>query len=201
MRHVPPLHRTRISERPTLRIRNSQPRQGPDLQQWSPKYWRNDRASDFGLENAQLTLRATTQKGVRNIQGPVHRRFISQPYHQKQVLLGKWYSDTAFFKIRGIGGETCAQVTTNGFGCGRFLPLRTKKEASDGLSDLINNQGVPEHLVTDGSREQGGHGTHNTGWNKLVKKYHIQQSFTEPYSWWQNLAEQEIREVKRQIRR
>ena len=97
----------------------------------------------IGLEAARATIQVTTQKGIRHAVHPVQRRFQSQPYLQKPTLMGKWFSDTAFFKVKGLAGETCAQVTTNGKGYGRFWSMKSKRQASDGLIDLINNDGIP----------------------------------------------------------
>jgi hypothetical protein len=154
----------------------------------------------ISLDIAKNTLKASTQKGIRLINGPVHRRFQSQPFRNKRILPGKWYSDTAFFKVKGLNNETCAQVTGNGFGYARFYPLRTKSCCSHGLVDLINNDGIPEKLIVDNSKEQGESHAWLTEWRRVVHKYDIHQTPTEPYSWWQNMIEGEIREIKRGIK-
>jgi hypothetical protein len=77
--------------------------------------------------------------------------------------------------------------------------MKSKAEANDGLLDFINNYGIPEWLIVDGAMEQGG--GRNTAWRGSLKTYHIKQTFTEPYSPWQNRAEGEIREMKRDIKK
>ena len=156
---------------------------------------------NIGLETAKKTLNVTTQKGLRNIISPVSKRFKRQPYHRKRIAPGKWYSDTTFYKTKSIiNGDTAAQITTNARGYARFVPLQSKAQASDGLMEFINKVGIPELLVTDGSKEQG-YLSSQTFWVKLTKKYGIDQSYTEPYSWWQNMAERDIGEIKREIKR
>ena len=156
----------------------------------------------IGLSSAVQTLLVTTQKGLRNATHPVQKRFKRQPFHRKRMAPGKWFSDTTFFKKKSIiNGNSCAQLTTNGKGFATFLPLRSKACASDGLVHFINEIGIPEFLITDGSKEQGSQTTWRTSWMNVVKKYHIKQSWIEPHSWWQNAAEREIGEVKRDIRR
>ena len=156
----------------------------------------------IGLQTAMNTLRVTTQKGLRKVTHPVQKRFKRQPFHRKRLAPGRWFSDTTFFKKKSIINQNkAAQVTTNGKGFARFVPVRSKAMASDGLVDLINNVGIPEHLVTDGSKEQGSATTWRTNWMKVVKKYHIHQSWIEPHSCWQNAAEREIGEIKCDIKR
>ena len=156
----------------------------------------------IGLQTAMKTLRVTTQKGLRKATHPVQKRFKRQPFHRKRIAPGKWFSDTTFFKKKSIINQnTAAQLTTNGKGFARFVPVKNKASASEGLVDLINNVGIPEHLITDGSKEQGSEATWRTNWMKVVKKYHMHQTWIEPYSWWQNAGEREIGEIKRDIKR
>ena len=54
-----------------------------------------------------------------------------------------------------INQNTATQLRTNGKGFTRFVPVKNKASASKGLVDLINNVDIPEHLITDGSKEQG----------------------------------------------
>jgi hypothetical protein len=65
--------------------------------------------------------------------------------------------------------------------------------------DFINHNGIPEWLIVDGAMEQGGR--QNTAWQGSLKTYHIKQTFTEPYSPWQNRAKDKIREMKRDIKK
>jgi hypothetical protein len=155
----------------------------------------------IGNEIASNTIRTTTQKGIRKVVHPVQRRLRSQPYLRHPTLRGRWYSDTVFFKDKGLGGETCAQLTTNGKGYGRFWPMKSKRLASHGLVNLIQEDGIPEKLITDNSKEQGAAAAGNTEWEKVVSRYHINRTFTQPFSWWQNRAESEVREIKRGIRK
>ena len=67
-------------------------------------------------------------------------------------------------------------------------------------SCFINEYGIPEHLVVDGAKEQGAKGTHKSNWMKLINQYNIRQSFTQPYCWWQNAAENEIGHIRRDIK-
>mmetsp|Transcript_28832 Transcript_28832/g.32322 ORF Transcript_28832/g.32322 Transcript_28832/m.32322 type:complete len:103 (+) Transcript_28832:2309-2617(+) len=60
-------------------------------------------------------MRVTTQKGIRHIKNPITRRLKTQRWRNKRVLPGKWFSDTAKFKVPSImQKEQVAQVFTNG---------------------------------------------------------------------------------------
>ena len=160
----------------------------------------------IGKKAAANTLNVTTQKGVRKAQHPVQKRFnTSMPHLRYKRLHDQFYSDTAFFKAKSIRGFTCAQITTNGKGFSRFWAMVSKADANDGLLDFIQNVGIPENLLVDGSKEQGGvrdgRGGQNTAWRQTLRTYHIAQRTTEPYSPWQNRAEGEVREIKRGIKK
>jgi len=79
--------------------------------------------------------------------------------------------------------------------------VKNKVSAIEGLVDFINNVGIPEHLITDGRKEQGSEAMWWTNCMKVVKNYHIHQTWIEPYSWWQNSTEREIDKTKRDIKR
>jgi hypothetical protein len=124
---------------------------------------------------------------------PIHRSATSRLQRERIQLI--YYSDTLIGKVKSIRQFKCAQVTTNGLGYTRFLPIESKSEAQHGLIDFIHNAGIPEWLITDGSKEQSSREFEDT-----VRKYHIRHTFTEPHSPWQNRAETEIKELKKKIR-
>ena len=70
--------------------------------------------------------------------------------------------------------------------------MKKKRDAHHGLSLMAARDGLPPHLIMDGSKEQ------TLGeFRKKARQfgYHIKQS--EPYSPWQIMAEGAIRELKR----
>jgi hypothetical protein len=121
----------------------------------------------IGQAKASNTLDVMTQKGVRKPVHPVTRRFrTSQPHIRKSRLTGPFYSDTCFFTAKSTGQDVGAQVTTDGKGFSGFWPMRSKREANDGLVDFINNDGIPEWLIVDSAMEQGG--GRNTAWRSSL---------------------------------
>ena len=161
-------------------------------------------AKRFGIgeKRASETIRVTTQRGIRNLTNPLVRRMPTQRWRNKKQIKGKWFSDTMKFTEKSImRQETAAQVFTNGAGYDEFYPITKESNCSDGLQRLINEVGIPERLVVDGSKAQGSHDTYNTNWQKLTRAYNIQQSWIQPHCWWQNLAEKCIGEIRKDMRR
>lgn len=146
---------------------------------------------------AQQTIRTTTQRGVRYLQGPLTRRFRTrQKQLQTSLLNTKVFSDTAFNETTSVRGHTCAQlfVTAEGFTFGETM--KTKGDAYLALDRFCKEVGVPRLLVTDGAREEL-YGE----WERIVKYYLIPTRVTEPYSGWQNRCETEIGEIKKHYSR
>ncbi len=73
-----------------------------------------------------------------------------------------------------------------------MYPINTKGEAHKVLSLMFQCEGIPPSMVMDGSKEQ----TLGKFCWKLVDA-HCQLKQTEPYSPWQNAADQEIKELKK----
>jgi hypothetical protein len=63
------------------------------------------------------------------------------------------------------------------------------------LEELFQDVGVPRHMHTDGAKElTTGH------WRKVCQSYGpVKQTVSEPLTQWQNRAETEIRELKKQV--
>ena len=149
----------------------------------------------IGLGTASATIRCSTQRGRRSVVNS-SRRFQTKSHHFRyKTLPGKFYSDTLIGKVKSVRQFKYGQVTTNGLGYTRFLPIESKSEAHNGILDFIHNAGIPEWLITDGSKEQS-----SREFEDMIRKFHIRHTFTEPHSPWQNRAETEIKELKKKIR-
>jgi hypothetical protein len=131
------------------------------------------------------TINKTTQRGVRQLSGPLTRRFRTR---QKQLehnfLNTKMYTDTFFKDKPSARNNTCFQlfVTSEGFVAGESM--RSKADAHEALDNVCRTYGVPKLLVSDNAKEE------TIGdWSRVLKHYLIQQRVTEPYSGWQNRCE------------
>ena len=89
-----------------------------------------------------------------------------------------------------------AQVYTNDHGYSKVYPMKLKSQTHETLSTFIHEVGIPSAIHSDDAKEimQG-------RFKELCKEYHIPCSYTEPFSPWQNRAENAIRELKRHVRR
>lgn len=100
------------------------------------------------------------------------------------MLKGKWFSDTMHFTTKSImRQEKAAQVFTNGKGFDEFYLIERESKCSDGLMRMVNEAGIPKHLVVDGARAQGSHETYNINWQKLIREYNIHQTWIQPHCW------------------
>ena len=113
------------------------------------------------------------------------------------ILNDRFYSDVMFTRHKSLSGNTCATIFVNGGRCTFVHPMTKKNFTHEALKDFYDTVGIPRHLHTDG----GGEFT-----SKLWKRTRVsggicKQTLTEPHSPWQNAAEGEIRELKKQVRR
>jgi len=154
----------------------------------------------IGIQTAEETISATTQKIIRSSVNPIERRYRTMQqqlrYRQLGGNGGRFYSDTFFSTRKSITKKSCCQIFVNNVGFYHITPMEKESLANEALVEFIQHVGIPNHLHTDGAKTQ------TMGeWRKVVKKYHIKTSETEPHSPWQNRAESGIRELKRHARR
>jgi hypothetical protein len=76
-------------------------------------------------------------------------------------------------------------------------PGKRKSQAGEALGSMIDKVGIPDKIVFDGAKEQTGR---KSEFMRLVRKNSIAHWQTEPYSPWQNQAEDKIREIRRRWR-
>jgi hypothetical protein len=138
------------------------------------------------------------QRGARTCLNPMlAQRFPTND----RILCYKWpphmtFTDTLFAGTPSCSGNKCAQAYPTSFGWARAHPMTRKGEAHETLSLLFHLDGVPPTIVFDGSKEQ----CQGDFKRKLCKAdCHARQ--TEPYSRWQQAAEDCIRELKRGVSR
>eukprot|EP00934_Nitzschia_sp_Nitz4_P002319 Nitzschia sp. Nitz4//scaffold471_size5685//193//5616//NITZ4_009210-RA/size5685-processed-gene-0.1-mRNA-1//1//CDS//3329552692//2319//frame0 len=146
---------------------------------------------------AEQAMKATTQRGIRYMDGNLTQRFRTrQRQLQSRYLRTKVYTDTMFSSTTSTRGNNCAQlfVTSEGFAAGD--PLNSKSLAHEFLEKFCRQFGIPSLLISDGAKEE-----QFGEWGRVVKENLIQTRLTEPHSAWQNRCEDEIREIKKHHRR
>ena len=149
----------------------------------------------IGFATAKRTLTSTTHQCLRSLDD-IRRRFRTDKAHMRYRRLtnsrhGKFYVDTLFSKVKSIRGYTCGNLFTNTLGFKKFFPLRTESEGKRNMADFVQMVGIPPSIHSDDAKVFK-HGT----FKKDCMKFQIPQTFTEPYSPWQNRAESGIRELK-----
>jgi hypothetical protein len=150
----------------------------------------------IGLDTAARTLDATTQMGMRYVEGPFERRLRTSQVHMQFLTLNiRTYTDTMFSNKMSICGYSCAQVFTDGHHFCRVYPLHLKGGAHHALMSFIHEVGIPRTMHSDLALEET-----RGEWAKIIKQYHINQTTTEAKSPWQNRAEAEIRILKKVVR-
>ena len=159
-------------------------------------------ADTFGCspETALRTRMVTTQKGIRSMTDHLCRRYRTKHaalrYNQLGGRHGTFYSDTMFSSIKSISGNTMGQIFVNDIGYTYLTPMRLKSEAPNALLEFIQNVGIPSAIHTDEAKELT-----KGRWKEICQTHGIKQTQTEPYSPFQNRAEVNIRELKKQTRK
>jgi hypothetical protein len=150
-----------------------------------------------GLESAEATLKATTQEGMRFVDGDLERRLRTSQAHLRFPTLNvQIYTDTLFSNKKSIRGYTCAQVFTDGKKFFRAYPLAKKVDAHHALTGFIQDVGIPKNCLVDGAKEE-----RDGEWGRIIKHYHIKTRTAEPRSPWQNRAEAGVYELKKLARK
>jgi hypothetical protein len=109
----------------------------------------------IGLEAAEATLKATTQEGMRYVEGDMERRLRTSQHHLRFPTLNcTIYTDTMFSKHRSVRGFNCAQVFTDGKGFYRVYPMQRKGDAHHALSQFIHDVGIPRSCLSDLAPEE-----------------------------------------------
>jgi hypothetical protein len=81
-----------------------------------------------GLESAESTLKATTQEGMRFVEGDLERHLRTSQAHLRFPTLNlQLYTDTLFSSKRSVRGYTCVQIFTNGRIFFRVYPLLVRE--------------------------------------------------------------------------
>ena len=155
----------------------------------------------IGISTASRTLKATTHKCLRST-GMLARRYKTDKsqlrYKQMTRQFGTFYCDYLKVSTKSIRGNIGGTVYTNKLGFKRFYPHsdETGQSTAHGLRTFIDLVGLPASLHSDG------HSNFTEGaFKRLLRKFGILHTTTEPHSPWQNRAEYAIGEIKQYSRR
>ena len=126
---------------------------------------------------------------------PLRRHFKSRyPQLNRNRLREQYSTDTFFSSVPTIlTGATCAQIFVGTHSIYTAVyPMKSESHGPDVLETFIANVGAPYHLMNDNEKMQT-----SEAWKKILNKYNISSTTSEPYHPWQNRAERRIQDVKR----
>jgi hypothetical protein len=154
----------------------------------------------IGLDSAFKTIQVTTQRGIRNVTGPLERRLKTKQAHSRYPHLGgrhgRFYTDTFFLSVPTLRSCELAQLYTSDVGFMKVYPMRAKSEAFESLNAFIHEVEIPDELHSDDAKE-----LMEGKFRAICRDYGIKTSYSEPHSPWQNRAEAGICELKRHVHR
>ncbi|GFH48949.1 hypothetical protein CTEN210_05425 [Chaetoceros tenuissimus] len=152
----------------------------------------------ISIARAEATLKASTQLSVRSAIMPLSRRYRTDLLSQRlRRISTRVYTDTLLMKRKSSRSNTCAQVFTDG-ALAYVHPMQSKADAHEGLAAFGQDVGIPMEMISDNSKEQTAYGS---DFMKILRKWRTSSRSIEPYSPWQNLAENVIGILKSKWKR
>ena len=150
------------------------------------------------LKVVQKTLDCTTRLAKNQLQLPMKQHFKSRfPQLNRNRLREIYSTDTIFSSIPAIStGCTCMQIF-----CGKNSKfckgygMKSENEGCDVLETFVAEVGAPYHLMNDNARMET-----SQAWKRILSKYNISRSSTEPYHAHQNPVERRIQDIKKVTR-
>ena len=150
---------------------------------------------NISVDQARMTLDATTQHHVRSAIMPLSRRYRTDRMFEPKRLLGIMASDTMDPRCESLHGDhRYAQVFGNKQMFCEAYPIAAKANCNDALKQFILEYGAPEVMITDGSPEQIGK---NAEFQATLRKNKVKARFTNTYSPNMNPVESVIRELRK----
>lgn len=149
-------------------------------------------------KTVEETLKHTTRYGAINARIPMRQHFKSRnPLLQRRRFSEPYATDTWFSTVTSYEGYNCAQVfygvkshVTSHYG------LVTESQGPQALLDFFRGEGVPMSLIRDNANMQSSH-----AWTEYLRRFWVQDKFTEPYHSSQNPAERAMAKHKEKILR
>ena len=148
----------------------------------------------ISTEQAQLTLRATTQNHVRSAIMPLSRRYRVDRMFEPKRIHCDMATDTMDGRISSHSGERYCQVYGNKNMFCEAYPIAKKSDCEDTLKKFVADYGAPDLMITDGSKEQTAPGSK---FQATLRRYKIPTQVSGPYRPNQNPAETVIRELRK----
>ena len=149
---------------------------------------------NISVEQAKLTLEATTQNHIRSAIMPLSRRYRVDRMFEPKRLRCQMASDTMDPRCEGMQGVRYCQVFGNRDMFCEAYPIAKKSDCDDALKQFIKDYGAPDVMITDGSREQTSKGSK---FQATLRKNNVTSVVTQPHRPNQNPSETVIRELRK----
>ena len=152
----------------------------------------------IGLPMAEKTCEMTTQLGIRDFSDSVGSKRLKHTAYQlkHRRLRADVYTDTLFSDIKSLAQNTCGQIYATNFGWVQFYPMARKKDAHTTLERVFDDFGIFNSVIPDNAPELT-----SGQFRKTAHKFGCRIRPIEAWTPNQNLAEANIREIKRMYRR
>jgi len=148
----------------------------------------------ISVQQAQMTLHATTQHHVRSALMPLSRRYRVDRMFLPRTLRCIVASDTMDLRCESLDHNRHCQVFGTKFMFAAAYPIRRKADCDLALKQFITDWGAPIQMITDGSREQT---APNSSFRQRLLKNSITPHTAGPYRPNSNPAETVIREIRK----
>ena len=137
--------------------------------------------SNFGFispAKVKETFKHTTQLATNVLRLPLRRHFKSRnPQLNRPRIREETSTDTIFSSVKGIGGETCAQVFCRKKSLkGNVYGMATESQGDEALNQFIAEQGAPYHMRSDNAQMEI-----SKKWKETYRTYNISSSTSEPH--------------------
>ena len=149
---------------------------------------------NISVEQARMTLEATTQHHSRSAIMPLSRRYRMDRMFAPKRLIGEMASDTMDPRCDGMHGNRYCQVFGNKKMFCEAYPIAKKSDCNDALKQFIREYGAPDSMITDGSKEQALKGSK---FQATLRKNNVIGIVTQTYRPNQNPCETVIRELRK----
>lgn len=151
----------------------------------------------IGIDAAAKTIEATTQRVSRDPVRPLHRRYrTKQMAFRYNYLDTVCYTDTIFVNKKSRLGHKCGQLYVLEKDFLKFYPLRTESDSHSTLLNLFSEIRISRRIHCDNRKTMK-----SEKWKKTIRDVQSTQSWTEPYSPFQNRGEGRIKICKNKIKR
>ena len=148
----------------------------------------------ISVQQAKLTLDATTQRHARSAIMPLSRRYRLDRMYEPKRLRCDMSSDTMDPRCNGMHGYKYCQVFGNKYMFCAAYPIERKSDCHVALKHFIRDYGASDSMITDGSGEQT---SKDKNFSKCLRKYNIRQIVTPPHRPNLNPVETVIRELRK----